>query len=129
MFFRRLISFVAMLGVLLHAGLIVHHSTVLLSAKLLHNELVSDLAVICHSDGSARDVPSSDFPSVPKPSDNQSNCPICMGMVAGVAVLPTTMAMMHPTDRTSERIAVVGAAIAHRLQSTWPPPRGPPTLI
>lgn len=126
---RRLISLVAMLGVLLHAGLIVRHSTIMLSAKLLHNDLVSALGVICHSDGTIKEVPASELPAVPAPSDTQSDCPICMGMIAAAAVLPSTTAMRHPADRASERVAVVGEAIAPRLAATWPPPRGPPIAI
>ena len=66
---RRLIGLVAMLGVLLHAGLIVRHASIMLNATLLHSELVSSLGVICHGDGSTTRLPGSDVPALPDPSD------------------------------------------------------------
>jgi hypothetical protein len=126
MMLRRWISFVAMFGVLLHAGFIVRHNAVMLSANLQQQELVAALGVICHGNGGTAQLAASDVPHVPQPSDSQSGCPICSGMVSAVALLPAMNFATLAHNSKSVRLAVVGREIAVRLVAVCPPSRGPP---
>ena len=69
---RRLISFVAVLGMLLHAAALIRHHDVMLGATLQHQALLTDLAQICHGGTGVADVPSGDLPTVPAPTDAQN---------------------------------------------------------
>jgi hypothetical protein len=123
---RRLISLVAVFGVLLHAGLVVRHNAFKLSATLQHQELVEALGVICHGNGGTAQLAASDVPHVPQPSDSQSDCPICSGMVSAAALPPAMNFATLAHDSKSVRLAVVGREIALRLVAVCPPSRGPP---
>ena len=48
---RRLISFVVLLGVLMHAHAIARHNGVMLDAHLQRDSLIANLAIICHPSG------------------------------------------------------------------------------
>jgi hypothetical protein len=126
--FRFIVSLLALLGVLLHAGLLVRHSTMMLNAKLLNQELAAALGVICHSDGTTSRLPASDLPALPEPPGNQGDCPLCMGLMA-VAVLPSNDLPSFAPDLASARIAVVSEVIAPRLSAVCPPARGPPRIV
>ncbi len=117
-----------MLGVLLHAGLLVRHNAMMLNAKFLNQELAAALGVICHSDGSTSQLAGSGAPTLPEPTGNQGDCPLCMGLMS-VAILPTYDAPSFVPDLASARIAAVAEAIAPRLSAVCPPPRGPPSIV
>jgi Protein of unknown function (DUF2946) len=123
---RRWISLVAMFGVLLHAGLVVRHNAVMLNANLQQQELVAALGVICHGNGGTTQLAASDVPHVPQPSDSQSDCPICSGMVSAAALLPAMNFATLAHNRKSVRLTVVGREFAVRLVAVCPPSRGPP---
>ncbi|MEQ1614431.1 MAG: DUF2946 family protein [Hyphomicrobiaceae bacterium] len=126
--FRAIVGVLAMLGVLLHAGLLVRHNTMMLNAKFLNQELTAALGVICHSDGSTSQLAGSDAPTVPEPSGNRGDCPLCMGLMS-VVILPTYDAPSFAPDLASARIAVMAEIIAPRLSAVCPPPRGPPSIV
>ena len=126
---RRWISFVALLGVLLHAGLLVRHNAVMLNAKLLHSEIAATLGVICHTDGTTARLPVSQIPDVPAQSEGLGDCPICAGLASVAAIVPSLVADITAPDFSSARVAVVGEAIALRLAAVRPPTRGPPRTV
>lgn len=112
---------VALLGVLLHAGVLVRHHGIVLGAHLLEQALASDPS-FCRSDG----APSAGLPGVPKPSDAQSDCPVCAGQAPAYALVasdhltvPLRFAVMARWCEP-ERI---NPALRHAV---CPPPRGPP---
>ena len=51
MLVRRLIGVLAVSGVLLHVGALVHHNAVMVEAQFQHNALLADLGRICHGAG------------------------------------------------------------------------------
>lgn len=124
---RRWIGILAVLGVLLHAGALVHHSAGMLGATLAHHALVSDLVQICHPGGATQAVPRSDLPYIPKPSDAQS-CPLCSGLGHAFALpAPQPAAIVLPQAAAS----VFDRSPLPVLQPTHavcPPARGPPAL-
>ncbi|KAB2919799.1 MAG: hypothetical protein F9K29_04210 [Hyphomicrobiaceae bacterium] len=124
---RRWISVLAVLGVLLHAGALVHHSAAMLGAALQHSALLSDLALSCHGrGGEAFEVV--DLPWIPKPSDAQNGCPICSGLVSAVALAsPWAAEIAAPLATAAGHFTTIGS-IADLLREALPPARGPPAL-
>lgn len=117
---------IAIIGVLLHAGLIVWHNAAMLGATLQRNALSSALAEICHGAGLASAEAKSELPELPQPASDQGGCPICKGAVAAAAILPTIHLQLHQPDVAVARMEVVGRTIALRLAAVRPPTRGPP---
>ena len=78
--FRTWIGFWAVVGVLLHAGLVVRHHASMVSAKLAHQDLITSLSIICHSDGTTSKLAASEIPNIPEPTGNSGDCPMCSGM-------------------------------------------------
>ena len=133
---RRWISYVVMLGVLLHAYALVRHNTVMLTAHLSHGALLSDLGILCQPSAmigeqmaSTPDAASSDLPHIPRPVDAQHDCPICSGL-ATVALLPTPSAEPYylAFDPPALRPTAQAAPIV-QLRTLSPPVRGPPSLV
>lgn len=126
---RRWTALVAMIGVLLHAGLIVRHNAFVLSAKLEHGALVAALGVICHGNGGTTELPAGEIPSLPQPEQDRGSCPLCAGLAPLAAVLSVTSLVCHVPDAASSRMAIVGEIIRQRLAAVRPPSRGPPALV
>lgn len=122
---RRLISFVVLLGVLLHAHAIVRHNGIMLDAHLQRASLVADLIVICHPSGTGT-VDAASLPDVPLPSDAENNCPLCSGLGPAVALPPpafTPYYVAFAPARPSPPPAIHGKALPRTF---IPPARGPP---
>jgi hypothetical protein len=134
---RRLVSLLAVFGVLMHAGLVVRHSAIMLKASLVQADAVRTVGHICHTDGAATALVSSkvdqqadsDAVGNSEPTGGQTDCPICDGAIAKAVVLPMCVVSIHAPDMASARVAVVGETVALRLAAAWPPSRGPPTAI
>lgn len=126
---RRWTSLVALIGVLVHAGLVVRHNAMVLSAKLEHGALVATLGFICHGNGGTAELPAGEVPSLPQPEQDRSSCPLCAGLAPVAAVLTDTDLVCHVPDAASSRMAVVGEIIRQRLAAVRPPTRGPPALV
>jgi hypothetical protein len=125
---RWLLSFVALLGVLLHAGALARHHGVMLGLYLNELRLAADLAEICHGAGGDATKSPDGLPSTPKPSDGQNNCPICSGQAPSSAVV-----QFHPFEFKSSSTILVrwdqpseATPVGH--VSGWPPARGPPAF-
>lgn len=124
---RSWISVLAVLGVLLHAGALVHHSAGMVGATLAHHALVSDLAQICHPGGAAGAVPASDLPYIPKPADAQG-CPLCSGL-GHVFALPAPVPAAMFAPQAAARVFDRGSGPAPQpTHAVCPPARGPPAL-
>jgi hypothetical protein len=124
--FRRLIGFLAMLGVLLHAGFLVRHNSSMLQAVLQHQALAADLGVICHSGGAGIPAVSPDLPPLPQPNDSQRDCPICAGHLAAAAILPLPDQVAAVVPRSIDRLDSTERVIVLRTMAVRPPSRGPP---
>lgn len=125
---RRWISIVALLGVLLHVGALVRHSSVMLDALLRHGALIADLRQLCHG-GSAHTADVGTLPSVPRPSDAQNGCPICSGLASAFAIAsPDPAPLVAPFGRPIQgQIAV--ADLVGPILPLIPPARGPPLPV
>ena len=127
---RRYINLAALIGVLLHAGMVVRHHQVMLGAHLERQELISSLGVICHGSGQASVPSDAELPWVPPPSDNQnSQCPLCAGTASAFAFVASV-------DRVAPgRLAIAAQQVPHyevppvEIAGVRPPTRGPPVLI
>jgi hypothetical protein len=124
---RRLTVLVALLGVLLHAAIVVRHNGMMLSAHLQRADLLSALSVICF--GSGEQHANVSLPDVPAPSGSQSDCPICSGLVSAVVAVPQQFVIEARAYAVSQRIAHVAEVIAPTLRSVWPPSRAPPVSV
>ena len=133
---RWWISLLAVIGVLLHAGLLARHNGSVLAAQRAQAELATSLtvslSVICHGGGGTAQLPQADISRLPdaplNAPSNTGDCPLCMGLGVIAAVLPTPHVMLGQTDKASIVLALVGQAIHYRRAMVCPPPRGPPVL-
>ncbi len=125
---RKLISLIAVAGLLVHAWALMTHSVMALSLHLAGAGVSQDLGVICRG-GPATNVPDDSEPKdAPNPSKS-SSCPLCLGCGPGVALLdePTFPKVIH--SRLSVRLEIVAETITRRLAHLRPPTRGPPLNV
>ena len=127
--FSTSLRVLTILGLLVHAGVLVWHNTAMLGAKLQGDAVASALGEICFGSGMMQRAASDDLPDAPPPASDQGNCPICKGCVSAVAILATPELAAHKPDHTSSRIIVIGMVIAQRLVRMRPPTRGPPLTV
>jgi hypothetical protein len=126
---RRYINLVALIGVLMHAGMIVRHHEVMLGAHLERQNLISALGVICHGSGQTAAPSDAELPWVPPPSDQQNNqCPLCAGLAAAIATTATAECGVPLRFRTAAPQIVRYEARPVEIASVRPPTRGPPQL-
>jgi hypothetical protein len=116
----------AIIGMLLHAGLIVWHNAAMLGTTLQRNALAAALGEICHGAGSATADARAELPDLPSQGNDQGGCPICKGCVSAVAILSVPEFAVHRPDVATARMAIVGETITLRLAYVRPPTRGPP---
>lgn len=118
----------AIIGVLLHAGLIVWHNAAMLGATLQHQSLVSALTAICHGAGASDTATRGDLPELPPSSSEQAGCPICKGQVGAVAILSHPEPFVHRPHLATAQMEIVSEIIARRIAHVRPPTRAPPFL-
>ncbi len=124
---RKLISILAMLGVLLHTGALVHHNAAVLDAALQYHALLSDLGLRCQGSG-GRTSEVADLPQVPGPYDTQSGCPICSGLAPAIALAtPWAAEIAAPLETRADQFTAI-VSIAELPREALPPARGPPAL-
>lgn len=121
------IRVLAIIGVLVHAGLIVWHSASMLGMAIQRAELATALSEICHGAGQVVST-SSELPDIPSGESDGGGCPVCKGLVSGIAILSTPFLIAHRPDVDVARMEIVGEAIARRLRPVRPPSRAPPSL-
>ncbi len=124
---RQIVGLLALFGVLLHAGLVVSHATVMLNAMLGDGDGTGAIGVICHGKGA---VAGSATPADETPrQDQRSECPICMGYGPAVTLLPEISVPKHVPHEISARQIVVAEIIARRMAAVRPPSTGPPFFV
>jgi hypothetical protein len=128
LYVRRFTFCLALVGVLLHAVLIARHNTIMLTAHLQVQGLLADLGVICHGSGT-KQLPLSDRSSLPLPSPNDSECPLCSGLALATLDLPHVATAPQVPDTAAARVAIVGRDISVRLAAVRPPSCGPPDFV
>jgi hypothetical protein len=124
---RRLISFVVLLGVLVHAQAFARHSVVMLDAHLQRASLIADLLVFCHPSDTGT-VDTANLPDVPRPTDAKNGCPICSGLAPAIALPPPDIlpyyVAFHP-EQPLPPPAIYGTEL---LRAFIPQARGPPRI-
>lgn len=127
---RRYINLVAVIGMLMHAGMVVRHHQVMLGAHLERQDLIGALGVICHSNGQATTVSDADVPWVPLPSDQQhAQCPLCAGLASAVALAASAECSVPVRFRTAAPPLMRYEPRPVEIASVRPPSRAPPHLI
>ncbi|MFN3745264.1 MAG: DUF2946 family protein [Hyphomicrobiaceae bacterium] len=122
---RRFISFVVLLGVMLHAHALVRHNSVMLDAHLLRTTLIADLLSICHPSGTGT-VDAASLPDVPRPTDAQNDCPLCSGLGSAVALPAPDLLPYHVAFQPARLSPLPVIRGTELLRSFIPPARGPP---
>lgn len=123
-----LLRYLAIIGIILHAGLIVRHNAAMLGSHLQLAALTADLAEICHGAGGSSTDDQQQLPEMPSSGGDLGSCPICTGCISAVAVLPTPYAFSREPYVAAIRMEVVGDIITQRLARLRPPSRAPPSL-
>lgn len=124
---RRLMSFVVLLGVLLHAQALVRHNSVMLDAHLKRASLIADLLVICHPSGTGT-IDAASLPDVPRPTDAENDCPLCSGLGPAVALLPPDLTPTYIAFLPAHPIPLPVVGRPELLRAFIPPATGPPLL-
>jgi len=128
MVFRRTISLVAMLAVLLHAAVVMRH-TLTMSAPKAGGEqaLLADLGVICHLDTEAAAAPVSALPPGAPEHGDAAKCPTCLGLVAAFVLTNGVPQLPPPARGPPARLAALPEIlfVGHGAE-LLPPVRGPP---
>jgi hypothetical protein len=121
--FEKIIGLVAIIGVLLHAGLLVRHNGVMLDAAFDRLALSFAGGVICHGDGVGSDS------GMPAHSDKVPNCPVCFAATLGAAILPPMVALSGKGHASHLVLANADQQIGQRAENIRPPSRAPPQAI
>jgi hypothetical protein len=122
---RRFVSFVVLLGVMLHAHAIVRHNSVMLDAHFHRTTLITDLLSICHPSGTGT-VDAASLPDVPRPTDAQNDCPLCSGLAPAVALPPPDLVPCYVAFRPAQPSPLPVIRGTELLRTFIPPARGPP---
>jgi hypothetical protein len=127
--FRAFISILAAIGVLLHAGLVVRHNSIMLGLALqpAHS---AQTTIICHGDGLVTVADDFGLPGEKPAKQQKTACPVCTGLMPALALLASfcgdiarpTMVLAH-----HKPAAVQSAVLRHVVY--LPPSRAPPLAI
>jgi hypothetical protein len=128
---RGCIGLVAALSVLLQAGALVHHRLAMAEVGAQYQAMLADLGSICQAAaGQARaganSTPRPDLPAIPAPTDTQSGCPICLGLVAAFALVGPAPKPLETPARFAEALLHADIAAPVLPRTAHPPARGPP---
>lgn len=122
MHLRRLIGIVAIVGVLLHAGLFVRHNAMMLAAALDAATPGDVFGEICFASKSG----SIDFPGADRSGDLLRHCPDCLHFAGGNAVLPIiSLPWVAPYSVASNLYFAIEIPPGDP-RAFWPPSRAPP---
>ncbi len=125
---RKFASLLATIGVLLHAGLIVRHNSLMAAADYERAALADAFGVICHSQADTDDP--SDRSDADVPSKRPSHCPICLGFSSAAAVLPELpFHSFRPGVKKSWAPSFAILRVTDGIGAWWPPGRGPPSIV
>jgi hypothetical protein len=123
---RRLISLLAIVGVLLHAGIFVRHNAMMLGAALDRAAFADIFSEICHGDPNSV---SPDAPHPQNPSDPESHCPDCLGFVGAAALFPAIFADYDAVYSIISDTFISSDVVRPNIPVLWPPGRGPPLSV
>lgn len=122
---RRLISLLAIVGVLLHAGIFVRHNAMMLGAALDRAAFADIFSEICR--GGPNSV-SPDAPHPQNPGDPESHCPDCLG-VGAAALFPVIFVDHDAVYSIVSDTFISSDVVRPNILVLWPPGRGPPVSV
>jgi hypothetical protein len=124
---RRLLSLLAIIGVLLHAGLFVRHNAMMVGAALERALLTEIFSEIC---AGKPDSPASPDATYPRDHGNpESHCPDCLACAGAVALLPTIFVDFDATYSIASDPPISSQVVSSNRLVLWPPGQGPPLSI
>ena len=114
----------AVLGVLMHAGLLVRHHVQMVALASFDG---GALGVLCHSDGGLKRIHLQTIPGAPA-SPDEPQCPLCVGALASAAVLPVVAIVREWPEQLVLDLASPDAEPCFAQTGLPPPNRGPPPV-
>jgi len=125
---NRWVNLLALLGVLLHAGLVVRHNNTVLAA-VLQQDLPFSYGIICQTP--AQGQSGNQSPERASPLKNTAQCPICLGAVPGAALAgPVALDIPAPAPYALPPLKMAAAAaVAPQFRAVLPPSRAPPVAV
>lgn len=120
MSFRRGICLLAAWCVLLHAAVIVRHNGMMVSASL-SGPSTDFVSAMCHGGDAQPGAPS-------RAPTGGVDCPICTGLMPGVAIQAAPDAFCPPLPIASAKIETIALILVAR-GAVRPPTRGPPSIV
>jgi hypothetical protein len=123
---RRLVSLLAIIGMLLHAGLFVRHNAMMLGVALDRAAFVDAFDEICL--GKSNSPATSDAGHPQNKGDPQAHCPDCLGFAGAVALLPTISVNYDASYSIASDVLFSSQVISTDGLLLWPPGRAPPLL-
>jgi hypothetical protein len=141
---RRIVSLVALLGVMLHAYALVGHNAMMVQASLslpatssAQSSIlaqIDSLSIICRANG-GYDFDGAQSASIhqQKPGQKHNNasssCPVCSGIAIGHAVIPPPLVVVQLLRGYSVIEPSAHVATTHLARAALPPARGPPAQV
>jgi hypothetical protein len=124
---NRWVNLLALLCVLLHAGLVVRHNHTVLAA-ILQQDLPFSYGIICQTPASGQ---SSNQPSEhSSPLKKISICPICFGAVPGAALAgPGALEVTLPAPCALPPKMAAATAVTPQFRAVLPPSQAPPATV
>ena len=120
---RRLVSVLAIIGVLLHAGFFIRHNAMMLGATLDHAALADVFSEICSGQSNSSASPDAAHPR--NQDGSQSRCLDCLSCASAAALLPTS-ANYDATYAVASDSLIPSHVVRLNSLAFWPPGRGPP---
>ncbi|MGO9544854.1 MAG: DUF2946 family protein [Rhodomicrobium sp.] len=130
---RRWVSWIAVIGMLLHAATLARHNALLFKQATLIQEAALGVAfepgAICHAGGGAQENGKAQGAPGKSPAGAPTHCPVCLGLVSAHATPPSEAPVLR-VPRT-----VIAFGFASRDPQLAPLPavrrpsnRGPPSI-
>jgi hypothetical protein len=126
MIHRRLVSLLAIIGMLLHAGLFVRHNAMMLGVALDRAVLADAFDEICLGKPNSPATPDAGHPR--NEGDPQAHCPDCLGFASAVALLSTTFVNYDASYSITSDALFSSQVVSTDGLLLWPPGRAPPLL-
>jgi hypothetical protein len=126
MFLRRCIGSLAIIGMLLHAGLFVRHNAMMLGSALDSAALAAAFGEICF--GASGSTHSPDSTSPQNPDGLQSHCLVCLAFAGAVALLPPTLPFYVSFYSIASDTVFSTDPLSSADAPLWPPGQGPPAI-
>lgn len=124
---RRLLSVVAIVGMLLHAGLFVRHNAMMLGATLDHDNLGGIFSEICSAKLDASEGQAATHPQ--DRNETNSHCQDCLAFAGAVALLAIIAATYDATYSTTFDTRISSQVERRNILALWPPGQGPPVNV